>query len=248
MTEKDIPINSTYDSYDEQSCISELSIESEKDVTLEDILNEANKLWDECKKKNIPLSEYKQLEKHLEEVIRDHKQLYQSYPTVIRHMVEERQYHPKAFKMYLRKVAQKPWKNDEERMDSYADYAVMLYRALNTRYNQTQIRLLWKDYRTRLQREHDDFLQKFDKFEKEEKERVTTREKKRIDETIAGFEKVARKNELPEENINALCQLLRDGKIKCEDLDIFTSELARKLLTPNISDTEATIDATDSTR
>src|SRR3989344_4762035 len=106
-------------------------IKNKLPVTLEDILNEANNIWDEYKKKKININNYKLIDEYLEKIQKEHKELYQAYPMVIRHMIQEKQYHPKAFNKYLIRLSKHPWTSDEKRLDSYADYYVILYKTKN---------------------------------------------------------------------------------------------------------------------
>lgn len=156
------------------------SITNAKEISAEDILTEANAVWREAneiwKKKNISLEDTKELDRIYNDYWEKHKDLFTSYPTIMRHMLQEKRYHPDAFRRYLARLKVRPWTNDEQRMDSYADYAVMLYKALQNgsngkkRWTQAEASWLHQDYRKRLQSEHEDFKKKYEKHRKDVEE------------------------------------------------------------------------------
>lgn len=158
--------------------ISNITVGNTGNVTPEQILDEANGIWRDARKKweqkNLTAVDTKQLDDIYNEYYVDHKNLFMAYPTVMRHMLQEMQYSPKAFEKYLKRVGAKPWLNDEQRLDSYADYAVLLYKTLNKRYNPRIAQELRSDYRKRLQDEHDSFKKRYEKHRRD----VETEEKK----------------------------------------------------------------------
>lgn len=177
------------------------SIDNAKKVTADDILAEANAIWKEAqviwRRDKVEVGDMKRLDQIYNSFWEKHKDLFSTYPTVMRHMLQEKQYHVDAFRKYLRKVAAKPWTNDEQRMDSYADYAVILYKTLNSRengghgWNAAAAGALHQDYRQRLQREHDEFRTKYEKHRRE-----VEAEEKRLDiekrqETMELIKKIA---------------------------------------------------------
>jgi protein-tyrosine-phosphatase len=177
------------------------SITNAKDVTAEDILAEANGIWKEAneiwRKKNIGIEDFRELDRIYEMFYEKHKELFSSYPTVLRHMLQEKRYHPDAFRRYLSKLKVKPWTNDEQRMDSYADYAVLLYKAIQDgqhgrrRWTQAEASWLWQDYRKRLQIEHDEFKKKYEKHRKDVEEDEKRFDKERREELLAIVRRLA---------------------------------------------------------
>jgi len=161
------------------------SVDNEKGKTLEEVLAEMNGIHDEAKKiwkeKNLTQANTKELDAIFEDQRVRHKELYSSYPTVLRHMLQEMQYSPKAFEKYLRRLTVAPWMNDSERMDRYADYFLLLYKAINPKFNPVVANTLRADYRNRLQSEHDLFKTRYETARRqvEASEKKTDEERKR---------------------------------------------------------------------
>jgi len=166
--------------------ISKATITNEKNVTADDILAEANSIWAECKRiwsgqkpmadfgrpstqkgEQITIDDDTKLDKLFDIVRQTHSQLYQAYPLVLRHMVQEQYYNSDVFKMYLHKIEVHPWTNDAERLDSYTDYFVMLYKKTHPKYSNSTVNYLYNDYRRRLQTDHDNFITQLKKIEEE---------------------------------------------------------------------------------
>lgn len=170
---------------DSQAALKDVKIQNEGNVTREYIVNEATNLYKECVRianeakvdtariisgKGQPKEQdLKFLDKLFERMRAEHKQLSDTYPTVVRHMIQELQYSKRAFDEYLSGLEKKPWMNDQQRMDSYTDYAVLLYKRTNKKshLSKTQIELFRKDYRERLQDEHDKFMQNVEEHQKQ---------------------------------------------------------------------------------
>jgi hypothetical protein len=158
-------------------------------------LNEANDIWAECKKiwggyksvedvgKQISTGQKKypafnadnvELSDELyNKISKLHPEFNQSYPTVLRHMIQDQYYNSEAFKIYLMKLTEHPWTNDKERIDSYTDYYVLLYKKTHPRYDEGTIKWLREDYRRRVKDSHDKFMNTYKhietQIEKEEK-------------------------------------------------------------------------------
>lgn len=194
------------------------SIESEANVTIGDIVAEADKIWKETtavwkkiklvKGKNgkptLKPEDVEALDKFFELQQKRHKQFSTAYPTVMRHQIQDNWYSTDVFRAYLNVVAKKPWTNDKERMDSYTLYATMLMRATAKNHpNATTVKAFSDDYRSRLQREHDQFMKDFDliKAEIEQREKAILAAN-RID-LIAAWPRVAASAGVSEEIINA---------------------------------------------
>ena len=166
--------------------IKRVQIENEKNVTAEDIVREADEIWKKTRKvwKNVNVTETKRKKKITTNIAKEdmqvlhdfyatlrkeHPEITSSYPTVIKHMVFDKAYHTVAFRRYLKKVERTPWTNDSERMDSYADYFMGLYREMNKseHLNATTLGVLRRDYRKRLQDEHENFMKDYDAMKKQ---------------------------------------------------------------------------------
>jgi len=109
------------------------------------------------------------LDKLFDRMQKEHKQLADTYPTVVRHMIQELQYDRSVFDEYLKGLEKSPWMNDAQRMDSYTNYAVLLYKHSNKgkHLSRTQVELFRKDYRKRLQDEHDKFIETVEEHKKQ---------------------------------------------------------------------------------
>lgn len=228
-----------------------VSIHNEGNVTSEDILAEANKIYEEFKRAKISMNDYEKLDEYFKQVQKDHPQLYHAYPTVLQHMIQMKQYHPKAFSYYLKKLENNPWKNDSERLDSYTDYACILYRQTHSKYNATQLNQLKRNYRKMLQNDHDKFVNSIKEREKQEDANIQRRDDEAKQKAIECFKRVATANEISDEKIEQIIGMVNEGIMCYDDLDTFTSELARTLLHNELErrknvadDNETIIDAT----
>ena len=170
---------------DPNNAVKDVKIHNEGNVDRAYILKEATDLYNECLRlateEKIDIKRVKsgkgKIKKqdtifldNLHDTMRKvHKQLSDTYPTVVRHMIQELQYSATAFDMYLKTVEKSPWMNDEQRMDSYTEYAVILYKENNKgkHMSKTQVELFRKDYRKRLQEEHDKFMENIEEYQKQ---------------------------------------------------------------------------------
>lgn len=166
----------------------DVTIENEHNVSKRDIINEAYAIWDEAQKvwagikplnsskkqkksgMKIKKSDHELLDAHYHKVCEEHKDFVSAYPTVMRHMIQEKWFHKKAFADYMTEVEKSPWTNDSQRMDSYTRYAELLMRATspNKHVNKSVVAAFKKDYRARLQSEHDQFINDYKRFKDEQ--------------------------------------------------------------------------------
>lgn len=214
--------------------IKNVAISNEKNVTSNDILCEANKIWSECKKiwngykaiedvgKEVAIpstppyarfgaEDHEKMNRLFDAQYKSHPEFGQSYPTVLRHMVQDQYYDSAAFKMYLNKLEKRPWTNDSERMDSYTEYYILLYKKTHPKYDNREVNNLRDDYRRRLQKSHDDFLSNYKKIEEE-----ILNEEKRYD------------RERRDELVKRLRQKIESGDIRVPDAPANTVEPEEK--------------------
>lgn len=222
------------------------SIRNEKNVTKQDILKEANDIWKKCKdiwagikpinKKHkgkkttmITQKDYKLLDELYERVVSEHKQLAQAYPTVLRHMIQDMQYSPKVFAKYLDKLEKNPYTNDESRMDSYTDYFVMLMKECRSdkHFNATELSILRKDYRQRLQKEHDDFMEQTERYKKEVEEKQKIYDETKRKDLLSAFRTLSEDLKVPEEQIKQVEQMTESDMIRTEILEGYVYDLQR---------------------
>src|ERR1700744_5814447 len=136
--------------------INSIKISSEKNVTIDFVANEANIIW-------------RKVHKHadMDLIHRTHSEFCKAYPMVIRYMCEMNEYDPKAFRKWLMKIKERPWKTEEEYLDAQADYVSMLFRAKKPRAAQHEVNNVRKNIRAALQHEHTQFKFYAEKFDKE---------------------------------------------------------------------------------
>lgn len=213
--------------------INNFSIQNEKNVTKQDVIKEADTIYNYCKKRwgwsgqsgNRNQSP-KELDDLFEEMRVKHKDFYMAYPTVLRHMIQDMQYNHGVFAKYMDKVEKKPPMNDNERMDSYTDYATMLFRFYNKSHlNLTTINLFRTDYRKRLQKEHDDFKNLVDKMQKEVEQKEEQLDSKKRDDLLEVFKGLS--EDLGPERIAEVENLVRAGIIKTSALEDMVYDIKR---------------------
>jgi hypothetical protein len=132
-------------------------IESEKEVTIEELVAEGDAIWKKCNSRKIKFGNLEASEILLNEMRKEHPEFSKSYPIVLRYMCQMQEYTHKAFELYLKKIKEHPWTSEAEYLDSQADYVILLYKSKHKRYNQTQINTLRNNIRTMLQNEHEVF-------------------------------------------------------------------------------------------
>lgn len=211
--------------------ISNVSIGNEGNKTPEEVWKIGNEIWEkykkECQAKGIKQNNHRELDSMLRRYQEEHKDFHQAYPTVLRHMVQEGNYTPKAFKKYLDHLSKKVWTNDEERLDSYTDYAVILFKEVNKKrhLNATEIGHFKRDYRERIGKEHEDFVKRVKevqgKVEQEEKELDEAKRK----DLLSVFERIARNIEYPEEKIKQVISLVETGILSTLSLEELIHDL-----------------------
>lgn len=153
-------------------------VSNEGNKTLDDILQEMNSLWSKAKKewtrRKLSEADHASLDEIYDSFRPEHPQLYSSYPTVVKHALMEMNYHPEAFRKYLKRLQSKPWLNDEQRLESYADYAVLLFKALNPKRWQPEAMAAFRtDYLNKLTTEH----KKFEEMYRKHAEKLAAEEK-----------------------------------------------------------------------
>lgn len=142
------------------------AIHNEKDVTPDYVLKEANTMWKKASKWKVDPTNSEEVDGKMAEMRRDHPEFCQSYPIVLRYMVQFKQYSSEAFRIYLKKIQNKPWKNENEYLDSQADYVVILYQKTHKNWNSTQVGQLRRNIREILQKEHDHFKMRLEQNQK----------------------------------------------------------------------------------
>lgn len=156
-------------------------ITSEEEVTVPQLVEYANTIWKECKKRGLKFGDVEASDKLLEEMQKKYSKFSQSYPIVLRYIVQMQEYSSKAFKTYLERLKHKPWKGEDEYLESQADYVVLLYKDKHPKYNETNVRNLRKNVLAMLKNEHYIFKANTEAITKEvEDEEAEGVEKRRI--------------------------------------------------------------------
>jgi len=228
------------------SDINKVEIVNEKNVSAADVIKEADKIWEKAqavwngikpmpakkgKPKTIKATDFAALDELYKRVTEEHREFAQAYPTVLRHMIQEKWYSPRAFREYMRSVEAHPWTNDAERMDSYTIYAELLMRETNAskHLNQSVINAFKRDYRERLQKEHDQFINDYKQLQKQlEDEEKRVEEAKRAD-LLTAFKRLAPQANVTQQRIEDMVALINSGVIKTSMLVSVVNDLRRIL-------------------
>jgi ElaB/YqjD/DUF883 family membrane-anchored ribosome-binding protein len=147
--------------------IKNVSITSEKNVTVDDIIAEAVSINKKLQAAKIKPGDFDASDEFMAKMRREHKEFSQSYPIVLRYMCQMQQFHVNALRKYLNYIREHPWKNHDEYLDSQANYVIILYKETHNRWNRTQVENLRKNIRTMLKSEHERFMELSDKYKKE---------------------------------------------------------------------------------
>jgi hypothetical protein len=202
---------------------------NEKNVTKEQILEEANTIWHQAmaiwRSRGISDEDHKELDAVYDQFAPDHKELYSSYPTVMKHMLKEQYYHPRAFERYLSRVASKPWTNDAERLESYSDYFVILYKTVNPKYDPAFVRKLRSDYATRVKKEHDEMIALFEASKNDVyvKETAVNDEKRLA--ALSRYVAILREYDLTEDQISQCIDEINNRKVPVWKIERLIAEV-----------------------
>ena len=159
-------------------------------VTIDFIVTEANQMWKEMKRSGIKFGDVDASEKLMSEVTKRHPDFCKSYPIVCRYICQMQEYDSRAFRRWLNKIKEHPWKTESEYLDAQADYVVILFKVKKPRSNRTEINNLRTNIRSMLEREHQQFKKYATEFEKEVVCEENIYKEKNIDE-LQAFAKLA---------------------------------------------------------
>lgn len=187
-----------------------VSIENEKKVTVDDIVAEADSIYRECKmikqgkkhiddcckktnyRKGTPIDEmeYDKIDKLHNKIYEHHKDFATAYPMVLRHITQQQKYSTKAFRKYLEHIGFNPWKNDEDRINSYCIYYKMLLMDTLQRYSATFLNQEVERYRKMLTAEHEEFIKNTELASKQVESNEKRYAKERKQEMIKALRKI----------------------------------------------------------
>jgi len=161
------------------------NIEYEK-ATIEDVVNEANEIWEKVKKFNIKNVE--DGERRIEQIRAEHEAFCKHYLIVVRYMCTYNSYSSKALRYFLKKIAEKPWKSVDEFLEHQANYTVLLYRFTHKNANKTELANIRKNTLQILRDERKLFekmVEEYDRECAEEEKRYKRRNISRLKKYIA---------------------------------------------------------------
>lgn len=144
-----------------------LKLSSEREVTIDFVVREASAMWKLMRSRKLKFGDQHAAEALMSEMQKTHPEFCKSYPIVNRYICQMQEYDAKAFKLWLMKIKERPWKTEGEYLDAQADYVVMLYRAKKPRANMTEVNNLRRNIRNMLQVEHDKFKHYAEEYERE---------------------------------------------------------------------------------
>jgi len=227
--------------------IEKLEIKNEKNVTKQDIIDESEVIYRKCmqvwegivpissKKKPVKIKEtdYKLLDDLYNRLVKEHRDFASAYPTVLRHLAQEKWFSPIAFRKYLDVVEKAPWTNDTARMDSYTEYAVILLRETNKdkHLNATIVESFRRDYRERLQKEHDTFLEKINKYKQEVEETETLVKSKSKVDLLYAFKRLSAMFNVDSERVAKVEELVNSGQLSVDELDNIVYNMKKTAIT-----------------
>ncbi len=148
---------------------------AEEEKTPDEIIKEANIIWRKVGNRKLLIDDEDGRGDLLVEMQREHINFARAYPIVLRFMCSLSKFSTKAFKYYLCKIKNNPWKNETEYLDSQVDYLVLLYKETNRGWTPQMVNNYKDTMRKTLQTEHDDMK----KIGKEQSEFVKKLQKER---------------------------------------------------------------------
>lgn len=193
-----------------------VKVHNARDVTAKDIVNEAKDICKKMRARKIKPGDFDAADKFMAEMRKEHKEFAESYPIVLRYICQMQQFSAKALSKYLNYIKEHPWKNEDEYLDSQAQYVVMLYKETHPRWDTTQVANLRKNIRTMLQKEHDRFIELSDKY-KEQVEHEEKGYKVGRDETMTSFYQMYGK-EIDDMHIRTKTEIPTDNLVSVDSL------------------------------
>lgn len=157
------------------------SISYSKNVTIDEVLAEANSIWDEFRRRRIGPNDHAEQDAFHREMFDAHKDLARAYPIVMRYMCQMGSYSGKVFRRFIVKMTEKPHQSESDYLDLQAEYVMMLYKELNRWDNKTASGV-YNAARKQLQDETDEFKKIAKEYEAKTKLAEKTNQKLNITE------------------------------------------------------------------
>jgi hypothetical protein len=170
----------------------ESKIEYEEKKTIDDIINEADEIFESFKrdmkkfrKTNKlpmnyfhPLNETEQLmvnneaDRLLKYYQKKNEKFQQAYPLVLRFMIQTGKYNSSVFKLFMTKMTKNPYKSEDEYFDRYSEYAKMLHKHYNPRSSANELKYVYETTKISLKKEKETFESTVKKYENEYSDRM----------------------------------------------------------------------------
>jgi len=151
-------------------------IKYEKDVTIQDVLDEAEAIWIELKRRKLRPTDHEQLDAFYKETISKHKELMQAYPIVLRYLCQMCLYDGIVFRRFIDKMTKNPCKSESDYLDLQADYVLMLYKKFAKHWDKKTGQEVWAKARKELQAETDHFKEVAKKWHEDQKQKQEMRD------------------------------------------------------------------------
>ena len=149
--------------------------------TPEEIVQEANEIFSKVNKENYGIEDSAKADELLTRLRGEHPEFSQQFPLVLRFMAQAKRYHPKAMERYLKKYKEdmKKWKTRKDYLETQADYVIILYKTINTRYDERRVRMMREEVLKQLLDEEEKFTKMIEEAEKEAEQVEKERDKDR---------------------------------------------------------------------
>ncbi len=195
-----------------------LSVTSEKNVTIDDLVREAGIIWKDVRRRKLNVGKTDETTALLKEIQTKYRQFCTAYPIVVRYMCQMQEYDSQTFRLWLGKIQLHPWKTTEEYIDAQTDYVVRLFRSRKPRSNNTEVGNLRTNIKILLTQEHNAI-----KKSAEEGEATVTKNEKYLhdrnaDELFEFASNISQEGMQKAETYQVITDMIATEKINLDDL------------------------------
>lgn len=141
----DVPVTST--------------VRSAQRATPEQLVEMARGIWKEVADSGVPAGDNARNDELLERLQQKHRDFVESFPLVLRWMVQMRQFHPEAFRKYMLKHATAKLDTRKAFLELQVEYLILLYRETHDHPDERHIRQYRESLIAQLFKEDEAFLQ-----------------------------------------------------------------------------------------
>ena len=157
-----------------------VDIKQEKEVTEDEIVEEANTIF----KKFGKSPANKSREELYSKLFSEHKEFGQAHPIVLKYICFMNLYHPIAFRRYIKYVKYHPWKTEEDFLESQARYVKMLYKCIYPRAPTNYHNDIYNKVFESLKKEREEFKRQTEEIQTKVKEREERLDKESRNELL----------------------------------------------------------------